>query len=415
MGRLVHRGWLLGFAVLALGGLGWVLGRRAHRPAPPPPPVEVIWAFEAHQRGAIASSPLAAGDRLWVAAIHDTAFTNAGAVYCLDRATGKQLWRFDDGGKMQHMYSSPCLAEGRLYLGEGMHANFTCKLYCLDAASGRKQWDFEAEGHIESSPCVAGGRVFFGAGDDGIYCLDAATGKKRWQFRGPYHIDSSPAVWGRRLYAGSGVSRTHETTVALCLDTRDGGVLWRVGLDLPVWGSPAVGGEEVFFGLGNGRLTTGPDPPEKPAGALVCLTAEAGRCRWRYDVGDAVVARAALDARHVFFGARNGRCYCLDRRTGRLCWKHDLGSPVMTTPALLDDRLYVVASGGRVCCLDADTGRARWTFEVAKHSRANPQLYSSPVAVAEAGEDGPARRIYFGAELGTAGGNAAVLYCLGDR
>src|SRR5262245_40826803 len=177
--------------------------RQRPDPAAAPEPPEVVWAFEAQKRGAVVASPLVAGDRVYLAALHDTAFANAGAVYCLDRATGKPVWTFDDGGKMQHPFSGPRLAGGRLYLGEGMHADFTCKLYCLDAASGRKLWDFVAEGHIESSPCLAGGKVYFAAGDDGVYCLDAATGEKRWQFAGPFHIDSRPAVPGRRLYAAT--------------------------------------------------------------------------------------------------------------------------------------------------------------------------------------------------------------------
>jgi eukaryotic-like serine/threonine-protein kinase len=414
MRRLLIPCWVLLLA--GAGAFAWVLlaARTPSRKPDPAETVTVAWVFEPKQRGAIVSSPLVAVDRVYVAAIHDTAFWNAGAVYCLDRATKKLLWRFDDEGKMQHMYSSPCLAQGRLYIGEGMHANLVCKLYCLDADSGRKLWQFEAEGHIESSPCVADGKVFFGAGDDGIYCLDAVTGKKRWQFQGPFHIDSSPAVSGRRLYAGSGLSRMHRTMEAFCLDTEDGSVLWRLPTDLPVWGSPVLFGEDVFFGLGNGRLTTPVQPPQKPAGALICVAAKTGKVRYRYDVSDAICVRATAGPKHVFFGARDGHCYCLDRLTGRLCWKQDLGSPVMTSPALLDNRLYVIASEGRVCCLEPDSGLIHWTFDVAASSKTNPRLYSSPAAVADASGGGQGRRIYFGAELCSPGSNAAVLYCLRD-
>lgn len=412
---LVLPRWLVLVTLLGVGVLGGVLFlslRGSQGPTPPRPPetVEVAWAFEAQKRGAIISSPLVAGDRVYVAALHDTAFTNAGALYCLDRATGKPLWTFDDSGKLQHMYSSPCLAEGRLYLGEGMHANFTCKLYCLDAATGRKLWHFVAAGHIESTPCVADGKVFFGAGDDGLYCLDAASGEKRWQFQGPWHIDSSPAVAGGRVYAGSGVSRKHRRTEAVCLDTDEGKVVWRLPTDLPVWGSPVVAGDEVFFGLGNGRLTTSAELPEKPAGALLCVACQDGECRWRRDVSDAVLEKAAVGPRHVYFGARDGQCWCLDRRTGEVCWKQDLGSPVVTCPALLEERLYVVASAGRVCCLDPASGHKRWTFDVARATQTSPQLFSSPTVVAE----GERRRLYFGTELRTPDSNAAVLYCLRD-
>jgi outer membrane protein assembly factor BamB len=386
----------------------------------PTPPVndpaetaKVVWTFEQVERGAIISSPLVTGDYVYVAAIRDLGLSTAGAVYCLERDTGKRVWTFDNDGDMQHMYSSPCLADGRLYVGEGMHANHICKLYCLNAASGREVWHFVTAGHIESSPCVADGKVFFGSGDDGIYCLDAATGAKCWHFEGPYHVDSKTAVVGKRLYAGSIVSRTRKATEVFCLDTEDGTLQWHVPTDLPASGSPAVDGTDVFFGLGNGRLATSAQPPEKPAGALLCVDAASGRRRWQCAVGDAVHTRPAIDANRAYFGARDGYCYCVDRRGGQPCWSEEMGSPVVTTPALLDGYVYVVASGGRVGRLDADSGKTTWKFDVARYSRTKPRLFSSPTVIRDPSASGH-RRIYLGAELQMAVNNAAVLYCLRD-
>jgi outer membrane protein assembly factor BamB len=399
------------------------------RPPVPPAPVRVLWTFEPPERGAVISSPLAAGDRLYVGAIRDAALHTSGAVYCLDRTTGKPVWTFDNDGEMLHMYSSPCLADasgkgvwnsaekfqtpfpaGRLYIGDGMHANFVCHLYCLDAASGNRLWQFETGGHIESSPCFADGKVYFGSGDDGIYCLDAVTGERRWQFQAGLHVDTSPAVVSRRLYGGSGVSRTRKNPAIFCLAAADGRVRWQWPTDLAVWGSPAVDGEQVFFGLGNGRLTESVSPPEKPAGALLCVDAGSGVERWRYAVGDGVLARPTLDAERVYFSARDGFCYAVSRRTGDFQWRVDLGSAIVTTPVLLDGRLYIVGSGGRVSCLAAENGQAFWTFDVAEHSQTKPQCLSSPAVVRE----GDGRRIYFGSELRGPTSSAAVVYCLAD-
>jgi outer membrane protein assembly factor BamB len=421
-----------GLALVTLGGAAWswrywragglLLGALAlacaalaipTSPPQPEPAVRVVWTFEQHERGAIISSPLVAGNRVYVGAIRDSAFAPSGVVYGLDRATGKVAWKFDDGGAMKHMYSSPCLGDGRLYIGEGMHGNLTCKLYCLDADSGQKHWDFQAAGHIESSPCFADGRVYFGAGDDGIYCLDAATGEPRWHFQRPVHIDSTVAVAGNRLYAGSGVSRSYHATEVFCLDCDDGKMLWRTPTDLPAWGSPVVAGDRLFIGLGNGRLDRSVEPPEKPAGAALCLDARTGRVCWRYDVGDAVMVRPAVGERHVYFGSRDGFCYGTGCGDGQLVWKADLGSPVVAAPALIDRRLYMAASAGRVWCLDAETGKPNWSFDVAAHSQTKPQLFSSPTVTADP-EDAGRRRVYFGTELRSATSNAAVLYCLED-
>ena len=256
--------------------------------------VQVIWTFEPGERGAIMSSPLVTEKRIYVGVIHNVGFSTAGTVYCLQRATGEVMWKFDGQGGMQHMFSSPCLWEGRLYIGEGMHQNFECKLYCLNEETGAKLWDFEVGNHIESSPCVAEGRVFFGAGDDGVYCLDAKTGRQRWHFQEPLHVDTSPAVIGPHLYAGSGLSRKCKITEMFCLDARTGGIVWRRPTKLSVWGSPVVDRDEVFFGLGNGRMIEGPPPPEQPAGAVYCLQADSGQVRWQWPAPDAILVKPVV-------------------------------------------------------------------------------------------------------------------------
>ncbi len=407
---------LLGLAGVV--GLVLIGGYLVYHSTPPPtgdqaPPVQVAWSFQQADYGAIISSPLVAEDRIYVGAIRDQGLSTSGVVYCLDRNTGRKIWEFDDDGAMQHMYSSPCLADGLLYIGEGMHANHVCKLYCLEAATGHKRWDFETSGHIESSPCVADGRVFFGSGDDGIFCLDAVTGQERWHFHGPFHVDTSATVVGGRLYAGSGISRKYKQTEIFCLSIGDGTVVWRRPTDLPVWGSPAVDGDQVFFGLGNGRLIKDVAPPAKPAGAVLCVAAATGRTEWRSDVPNGVLARPAVDGQRVYFGARDGYCYAVDRRDGRQCWRADLSSPIVTRPALLGNDLFVVATGGRVARLDTETGQVRWVFDVAAASQTQPQLFSSPTAVGAEGADH--HRLYFGAELRMPSASSfALLYCLQD-
>jgi eukaryotic-like serine/threonine-protein kinase len=410
-----HR-WLVPVAVpalLAALAAGLVGLAALSRPGTAAPAVTVAWTFEPAERGAIISSPVVEGDRVYVAAVRDQGLASSGVVYALDRATGKVLWQFDNGGEMQQTYSTPCLASGRLYVGEGMHGNHVCNLYCLDAATGRELWHFQTEDHIESSPCAANGKVFFGAGDDGVYCLDAVTGARVWQFRAPVHVDTSPEASGRFLYVGSGVSRTRKSPAVYCLDAATGEAVWRRATDLPAWGSPAVDGDRLYVGLGNGRLLQSAEPPERPAGALLCLDAATGQPLWDYPVADGVFVRPAVSAGRVYFGARDGACYCVDR-DGRPCWRTDLGSPVVTRADLAGDRVYVVASRGPAACLDAGSGRVLWTFDIAAATRTTPQLLSSPAVVA--GDDGgrAGRRIYFGAELKNPVSSAAVLYCLQD-
>src|SRR5262249_10222543 len=152
-------------------------------------PGRLVWTFRAPDKGGISSSPLVDGDRIYIAASHDSVFTSYGALYCLDRANGNLIWTFHDDKKMKSVFSSPCSADGKVFIGEGFHQDANCKLYCLRANNGQKVWEFQTESHTESSPCVVNGKVYFGAGDDGLYCVDAATGKEVWHFPG-FHIDA---------------------------------------------------------------------------------------------------------------------------------------------------------------------------------------------------------------------------------
>jgi outer membrane protein assembly factor BamB len=372
----------------------------------------VKWVFRPRNRGSITSSPLVNGDVVYIGAAHQRGFSQRGGLYCLDRQTGKERWVFDGGGEMKPVFSSPCIADGRLYVGEGFHQDSACRLFCLNAKDGTKLWDFPTASHTESSPCVEGGRVFFGAGDDGIYCIDAVTGKERWHFRG-LHVDSSPAVVGERVYASSGYGRPE----IFCLDAKSGEVRWRNVVNVPAFASPVVDGGHVFFGLGTGDLLTSTD---SPAGALLCVDAKDGSMVWRFDVPDAVHGKPAVDSHRVFFGSRDGNLYCLDRHVGQLQWKRALGSPSVTAPALAPfpqgpSAVYAIGTGGAVCCLDPANGQQNWVMNIRNSSEGNPQLVSSPAAVNDQ-IDGRARhRLYIGVWLNDPLGSIAAVYCLEDE
>jgi outer membrane protein assembly factor BamB len=406
--------------------------------------IKAAWTFvPADRPGLIVSSCRVQGQHLYVAAAHRRGAETYGVLYCLDRGTGKELWHFDNGGTMRQVFSTPCLADGRLFFGEGFHTDPDCRFYCLDARTGRRLWEFATASHTESSPCVAKGRVYFGAGDDGIYCLDAQTGKKRWQYPGKsgdttpttfgrpagipgkghrlrLHVDDDPAVVGERLYAGSGIGRAGEETAdpaVFCLDANTGRKIWLVELpsNLPAWGSPVVDGGRVFFGLGNGDVF-GDASDQASAGALLCLDAGTGRELWRYPVPNGVLKRPAVDTHHVYFGARDGNAYCLARAGGGLRWKRWLGSPVVAAPALArcsccraTAAVYFLASAGHLFCLDPDTGGLMGSYDLDRPAHVS----ASPVVEVIPALGGDWRRVYFGAGLD--GLAVPVVYCFEDQ
>lgn len=396
-------------SALALACAG--VGAASFRPVTPAG-ARVVWTFEAPDIGSFDASPATDGERLYVAAAHRSGFQSFGAVYGLNPHTGVQLWRFDDGGAMRPVFSSPRVVDGKVYVGEGHHQDSGCRLFCLDAATGTKLWEFATKSHVESTPCVCGGKVYFGAGDDGVYCLSAATGQKLWQFKGP-HVDASPEVAGDRLYAGC----VYGSAEVFCLDVADGKPVWRRPLDLPSFGTPTAVGDHVYFGIGNGNLLASAD---KPAGALLCVEAATGKVRWRHDLPDAVHSKPCVGAA-VWFGCRDGRVYCLDSADGKPLWSHDLGSPIIAGAIITSDHpvfysprtaLYAIATAGRLCCLNPSNGKLEWAWDMAAHGPGRPEVLSSPLLQAERATDHFTRRLIFGAGISDLVGSTARLYCL---
>jgi outer membrane protein assembly factor BamB len=84
-------------------------------------------------------------------------------VHCLDAVTGKALWTFATGARVD---SSPLVASGRVYIGSN-----DGRFYVLDLASGSRLWEFEAGAPISASPAAAGGRIVVGTQDGRLLCF----------------------------------------------------------------------------------------------------------------------------------------------------------------------------------------------------------------------------------------------------
>ncbi len=391
------------------------------------------WHFKTSDARLFASSPLIDGDRIYAAAAASPVFEE-GTLYCLDRGSGKKLWEFNGDGELKNMISSPCVADGRLFIGEGFHDSPNCKIWCVDSATGTLAWHFQTQGQTESSPAVAAGKVYFGAGNDGLYCVDANVGKELWRFPGPNHhgrllrFGAGPAIVGDRLYAATGVDRNKVgtdsgETALFCLDAHSGNLIWKVALKLPAWGAPVVFKGQIFLGIGNGDMLEDAQH-DQPLGTLLCFDAGSGREIWHYSLANGVLDRPAVDDTSVTVGCRDGKVYSLDRRKGTKRWETSLDSPIVAAPALAQwcgktDSVVAVATGGKVCCLDPNTGAIQWTYNL---THQNPYLSAAPKIVVSRTSEGDRRQIYFGGAVNLVGTGVGriitgqgVVYCLEDK
>jgi outer membrane protein assembly factor BamB len=393
--------------------------------------VRVFEIPDAHQ---VMSAVTIDGDRLYFGAQKAGRLSSAdGFVFCLDRNTGKQIWKFEADDDLKPVFCTPTVVDGRVYVGEGLHTDKACRLFCLDAATKKPLWDkpFATSSHTEGTPRLANGKLYFTAGDDGLFCVAAQTGERRWQFEGhgqQLHIDGPPAVAGNRVFVGSGLY----TLALLGVDAETGKEIWRRPVPLRSFGAPLVIGNRVVYGLGTGNL--GADTckydeekgkPEEPtaAGAVVCVEAETGQEAWSYELPRSVHTPLAADAFSVYAASRDGAVYCLDRRTGKLRWKTGIGAtctagPAVATAGGMPVAVYAVSTEGRMTCLNPQTGQAVWLRDMQEHTKKLVEdVYATPTVVTESTPTGTRRVIYTGAMLKTAntGAKTAAVFRFEDE
>ncbi len=395
---------LTGFALAVVAGyVTWPGPTVEPLPLQPASSPSIEWVFDAPDPGGFLAAPWVGDDAVYVSAVLTRGLTQRGAVYAVDPVAGKQLWAFSADAGMRPSASAPVRAGGRLFVGEGMHADFVCRLFALDAATGRPAWHLTAGDHIEAASTIVGDTVYASAGNAGVYAADIATGAVKWHFERDLHVDTCPAVADGRVFVGSGPSRRFRTLAVVALSAGDGKLLWQTPTDLPAWGSPNVSAGRVFVGLGNGRLTEPARPPATPAGAVLCLEAGTGTEIWRTNTADAVFQRPTSGASAVYFGCRDGTVTRAAADTGTVAWWTILGGPVVAPVALADGRLYVVTQTGTLASLDAETGAVVWRFDLKEHTKAEPLCVAAPVV--------RAGRVYQATEIATPAGRVASLYC----
>jgi outer membrane protein assembly factor BamB len=138
----------------------------------------------------INSTPAIYNGRLYVGT---NLYTKQGDLYCLNAATGDEIWKFTpemkSGNDPSGYYSEPGIqASPSIYVKDGRpYIYFTTicassTVYCLDE-NGQKVWEFEndeaglSEGYTTCSIAVSDGWVYFGNDGGYVYGLTTAQGE----------------------------------------------------------------------------------------------------------------------------------------------------------------------------------------------------------------------------------------------
>lgn len=116
----------------------------------------------------------------------------------VDWKKGQVLWRFESAKGSQPFFASAAATDTLIIAGSRDR-----RVYGLDRKTGKEVWSFPTGGRVDSSPVVAGSRVYVGSLDGRLYVLDLKTGRELQKINLRGAIYGSPAVGGRCLVIGT--------------------------------------------------------------------------------------------------------------------------------------------------------------------------------------------------------------------
>ncbi|HEX2058407.1 MAG TPA: PQQ-binding-like beta-propeller repeat protein [Actinomycetota bacterium] len=297
--------------------------------------------------GPIISQPAVVYGKVYVGTAASSTIVSGGTMYRIDLASGAieatfQISGVGAGQGQTGICCTPAVTGGRVYFS-GLNG----KIYCLDAGTFAQLWvtdlrrrDLAHNQPVDhggaasegwSSPVVANGRVYvgFGEGEQNaygfVYCLDASNGNVLWLFctnQFDTAADNAPNVIPPATWTGAG-SPPAPFTLAAAAPTRGASP----------WGSAAYDAtlDRVYIGTGNAR-----DPGDTPlpdaryASGIISLDATSGAFRGFFQPAPSDSYRSSdLDVdvpappilftrdgvRYVALGSKNGSFFILDADT----------------------------------------------------------------------------------------------------
>ncbi|MCY3023635.1 MAG: PQQ-binding-like beta-propeller repeat protein, partial [Planctomycetota bacterium] len=383
--------------------------------------------------------------------------------------------------------------EGRyLVTGEGYHDERNCRFICLDLEPVRTSrgqqpprlhWARPTTSHVESSPCIFEGKAYVGAGDDGVWCVDLETGQLKWRLEGaPFYLvklgeqaRTLPKFNGKTIVARGTVERwPREPGVEptfLVLDIKEFAELADPARIPPEWAGGAEKGQDsrtvvgkvayvdsipagvegasgvkieiaeyypdaesspigvripkdpanpsggsdprLFFGCGiggqavvcvnadtgqllwrtktahpafgepavvDGKVLIGLSngtfvkSDPNPAGAVLCLSAADGKELWQVKTGDGILGAVPVKNGVAYACSRDGNLYVIDAVAGKLLKTYSTGATMVCSPAVTDHAVYMTTAQGKVFCIKRPDHAFAWSVNLTP----GQPIYSSP-------------------------------------
>lgn len=371
------------------------------------PPVEfgpdknVLWQVAAPSGP---SSPCVWGSRIFLTAFDDGKLWTL----CLDRATGKELWRRDAKAEKIEAFlagqGSPAAATPTTD-GERVIVYFgSCGLIAYDF-EGKELWRHSlpvAETNNDfgsgTSPILADGLVILVRDlktDSAVLAFDSKTGKQAWKTDRPAMATgySTPTIWEhdsvKEVVAPGGLAMKS-------YDLRTGKERWVVrGLPAVNCGSAIAGNGMLYFA---GWAPAGEDAPmpqfddilkadENGDGKISEAESEKSMLKGFFKPNDpdkdGFITRAEWDALIGYLKRGKNRMIAVkpggsgDITESHIAWEKTKGLPYVPSALFYRGDVFIIKDGGIASCYDAATGTSKYEQ---KRVGVEGSFYASPVA-----------------------------------
>jgi eukaryotic-like serine/threonine-protein kinase len=140
-------------------------------------------------------------------------------IVAVNATSGKRLWSFQTGG---WILGAAVAAEKYVYVGS-QDGDF----YCLDKQTGKQIWKHRTVGRIESGG-VVDKFVYFGSCDGGVYCVNQTDGKEHWRFATDPSEDGRKSIYSVPVLRGTSVCLCAAEGQMYGLDRDTGKLKWKI-------------------------------------------------------------------------------------------------------------------------------------------------------------------------------------------
>ena len=314
--------------------------------------------------------PFVADGRVYAASSY------AGAVYAIDAASGRDIWRTDTKLRLT---GGPGAGAGTVVVG-----SINGDVVALAADTGAERWRARVSSEILSTPLIAGDVVVVRSGDGHVFGLNLADGKQRWTFERPLPSLSLRGSPSPVLGAGGIVYLGYEDGALIALRAQDGSKAWEQAVAQPEGRSEIERLADI-----DGDVIANPDAVYAISykGQLLAMSPSSGAPGWSHEVGS--YGGLAQSGNKIFASDAVGTVWAFDRGTGNPLWKQEgLGYRWLSSPAAQGDYVVVGDMQGYLHWLKADTGELAARVRVGKGPiRATPQVSADGVLYAVNADD----------------------------